>query len=137
MNKNIDNIKYFCDNKNFKFKKPQHIENVKEEFDLVTCGTYLKKKNSAFRSENKKMQKNKKNIDISVFYVKIIIVVTLNVAEWCNGSTADSDSVSRGSNPFSVAFYFERADVNVSSVFLICIWLFAPWLTSFGSFPAD
>ncbi len=23
-------------------------------------------------------------------------------AEWCNGSTADSDSVSRGSNPFSV-----------------------------------
>ena len=25
-----------------------------------------------------------------------------NNAEWCNGSTADSDSVSRGSNPFSV-----------------------------------
>ena len=23
-------------------------------------------------------------------------------ADWCNGSTADSDSVSRGSNPFSV-----------------------------------
>ena len=26
-----------------------------------------------------------------------------NNAEWCNGSTADSDSVSRGSSPFSVA----------------------------------
>ena len=25
-----------------------------------------------------------------------------NIAEWCSGSTADSDSVSRGSNPFSV-----------------------------------
>ena len=24
-------------------------------------------------------------------------------ADWCNGSTADSDSVSRGSSPFSVA----------------------------------
>ena len=27
-------------------------------------------------------------------------------AEWCNGSTADSDSVSRGSNPFSVVFLY-------------------------------
>ena len=26
------------------------------------------------------------------------------VADWCNGSTADSDSVSRGSSPLSVAF---------------------------------
>ena len=25
-----------------------------------------------------------------------------NDADWCNGSTADSDSVSRGSNPLSV-----------------------------------
>ena len=31
-----------------------------------------------------------------------------NDAEWCNGSTADSDSVSRGSNPFSVAFLFDE-----------------------------
>ena len=27
-----------------------------------------------------------------------------NNADWCNGSTADSDSVSRGSSPLSVAF---------------------------------
>ena len=25
-----------------------------------------------------------------------------NIADWCNGSTADSDSVSRGSSPLSV-----------------------------------
>ena len=25
------------------------------------------------------------------------------IADWCNGSTADSDSVSRGSSPLSVA----------------------------------
>ena len=32
-------------------------------------------------------------------------------ADWCNGSTADSDSVSRGSSPLSVAIdaeYFVR-----------------------------
>ena len=57
MNKNIDNIKYFCDNKNFKFKKPQHIENVNEEFDLVTCGTYLKKK-IILKSGQRLTQKN-------------------------------------------------------------------------------
>ena len=34
-----------------------------------------------------------------------------NNADWCNGSTADSDSVSRGSSPLSVvidAEYFVR-----------------------------
>ena len=28
-------------------------------------------------------------------------------ADWCNGSTADSDSVSRGSSPLSVVFMLE------------------------------
>ena len=64
MNKNIDNIKYFCDNKNFKFKKPQHIENINEEFDLVTCGTYLKKKN-----KSKKWSK----ADTEKFYLALTI----------------------------------------------------------------
>ena len=30
-------------------------------------------------------------------------MILLKIAEWCNGSTADSDSVSGGSNPSSVA----------------------------------
>ena len=32
-----------------------------------------------------------------------IIILFEKIAEWCNGSTADSDSVSGGSNPSSVA----------------------------------
>ena len=32
-----------------------------------------------------------------------IIILVQKIAEWCNGSTADSDSVSGGSNPSSVA----------------------------------
>ena len=37
-------------------------------------------------------------------------VLVENDAEWCNGSTADSDSVSRGSNPFSVVFLCEETN---------------------------
>ena len=33
-------------------------------------------------------------------------IVYENTAEWCNGSTADSDSVCEGSNPSSAANYF-------------------------------
>ena len=29
-------------------------------------------------------------------------------ADWCNGSTADSDSVSRGSSPLSVVPYLNK-----------------------------
>ena len=45
------------------------------------------------------------------FFLQSVIISLLrngrdarNDAEWCNGSTADSDSVSRGSNPFSVVY---------------------------------
>ena len=46
-------------------------------------------------------KKYKKGLD---FFEKVDIIISFEkIAEWCNGSTADSDSVSRGSNPFSVA----------------------------------
>ena len=35
------------------------------------------------------------------------------IADWCNGSTADSDSVSRGSSPLSVA---------TKTRYIICVW---------------
>ena len=31
--------------------------------------------------------------------------VCIEIAEWCNGSTADSDSVCEGSNPSSAAMF--------------------------------
>ena len=40
-------------------------------------------------------------------------------AEWCNGSTADSDSVSRGSNPFSVAGNLRKEQIPL----FIGVWL--------------
>ena len=51
----------------------------------------------------------KKSIDFSGKFDIIIMFAardrnTKHNADWCNGSTADSDSVSRGSNPLSVAF---------------------------------
>ena len=44
-------------------------------------------------------------------------------AEWCNGSTADSDSVSRGSNPFSVVR--RKSSIRTLFFFIISIgvWL--------------
>lgn len=40
-----DTLKFFCNNKNFKYKRsPSKSTSKLEEDDLVTCGTYLKKK---------------------------------------------------------------------------------------------
>ena len=39
-------------------------------------------------------------------------------ADWCNGSTADSDSVSRGSSPFSVA-----GNLQLQVPYFIGVWL--------------
>ena len=45
----------------------------------------------------------KKGVDFWKSFGIIVFVREDNTnAEWCNGSTADSDSVSRGSSPFSV-----------------------------------
>ncbi|ORD93412.1 TFC5 [Enterospora canceri] len=38
-----DSIKYFCDNRNFKYREKGRGE---DELDLITCGTYMKKKNT-------------------------------------------------------------------------------------------
>ena len=50
----------------------------------------------------------KKSVDISFFFDIIFLFADEQTdksdADWCNGSTADSDSVSRGSSPLSVAF---------------------------------
>ena len=40
-------------------------------------------------------------------------------AEWCNGSTADSDSVSRGSNPFSVGLKKDSRDESFWNLFFV------------------
>ncbi len=43
-----------------------------------------------------------------MFNDKITSVIICPVAEWCNGSTADSDSVCEGSNPSSAAKFISR-----------------------------
>ncbi len=53
-------------------------------------------------------KKMKKSVDISFFFDIIFLFADERTdksdADWCNGSTADSDSVSRGSSPLSVVF---------------------------------
>ena len=48
-----------------------------------------------------------------------------NIADWCNGSTADSDSVSRGSSPLSVVPWQGRRMLSRKCpvIFFIGVWL--------------
>ena len=47
-----------------------------------------------------------------------------NIADWCNGSTADSDSVSRGSSPLSVVPWQGRRRLGEKSIrSFIGVWL--------------
>ena len=58
----------------------------------------------AFFQEYSLVSKSEKRVDFSKNNDIMNLVHKKGNAEWCNGSTADSDSVSRGSNPFSVVF---------------------------------
>ena len=53
----------------------------------------------------------------------IILFARTDGADWCNGSTADSDSVSRGSSPLSVVPWQGRRVRIVSIRFFIGVWL--------------
>ena len=44
-------------------------------------------------------------------------------ADWCNGSTADSDSVSRGSSPLSVVPWQGRRMYTIHPVLFFGVWL--------------
>ena len=65
-------------------------------------------KSVIWKNIRKKIKKFKKVLD---FFWESDIIIMLRLtemhttdADWCNGSTTDSDSVCRGSNPLSVAF---------------------------------
>ena len=63
---------------------------------LILSSTFRKKDFQKIKIKLKKVLTNR-------FFCDRILNVQANIAELCNGSTADSDSVCWGSNPYSAA----------------------------------